>query len=85
MLIGSHWPAITNQYSDLILPAEMQISIDSFAKFYKNVKVNRKISWHHGVGSSVVDATYCGKTYELLVTTLQAVAFMLFQDGVELR
>ena len=85
MLIGSHWPAITKQYSDLILPAEMQKSIDSFAKFHKNVKVSRKISWHHGVGSSVVDATYCGKTYELLVTTLQAVAFMLFQDGVELR
>jgi|TARA_B110000971_G_C19896010_1_gene447692 cullin 1 len=87
VLTGGNWPSY-KQYNEMTLPSEMEKSVHSFDEFHTKVNVSRKLTWSHSQGTAIVKGTFGeGKkksTFDINVTTLQAVAFMLFQDGVEL-
>ncbi len=49
-----------------------------FNDYYQHTTNKRKLVWSHSLGGATIRGTFCDRTYDLQVTTLQACALMLF-------
>jgi len=76
VLTTGFWPQINN--IQLVLPMSMTNCVNSFTEYYQSVTEARKLSFTPALGSCVVEMNINDKTYDLSVTTLQAVVLDLF-------
>lgn len=73
---NGYWPLMKS--INVILPKIMQNCIDKFTSFYYNKMNSHKITWQYGNGNVFIKSTFKGKSYEIQVTTLQAIVLMAF-------
>lgn len=81
VLTTGYWPSYREM--ELQLPPILQQGVEVFTKYYKATTDHRKLRWAHSLGSAVVRASYERKSYELSLTTLQAVVLLLIDDAVD--
>ncbi|OQR97158.1 CULlin protein 1 [Achlya hypogyna] len=80
VLTTGHWPSYTPL--DLSLPPQMVRYMSLFKMYYDSKTSHRRLQWVHSLGNATVRATFPkNKWYDLQVTTLQAVALLLFNAG----
>lgn len=80
VLTGGYWP--TFKMIDVNLPPLLQRCCQVFKEYYDVKTTHRKLSWVHILGNVSMKATFNKKSYELMITTLQAVALLAFNvDG----
>lgn len=73
------WPSYKS--FDLMLPAEMAKCIEVFKGYYETKAKNKKLTWLYSLGSCHINGKFEQKTIELIVTTQQAAALLLFNDA----
>lgn len=73
------WPSCMNL--DLTLPLEMNECVNIYTAWHKSRHEQRKISWTYSLGNATVKATFGRKSYDLQLTTLQAVALDALNGG----
>lgn len=73
------WPSCINV--DLTLPPQMKECVDIYTSWHKRRHEQRKISWMYSLGNATVKATFGKKSYDLQLTTLQAVALDALNEG----
>ena len=73
------WPRVNE--IQLVLPTSMTNCVNSFSEYYQSVTETRKVSFTNALGRCVVEMNINDKTYELSVTTLQAVVLNLFNPN----
>ena len=73
------WPRVNE--IQLVLPTSMTNCVNSFTEYYQSVTETRKVSFTNALGRCVVEMNINDKTYELSVTTLQAVVLNLFNPN----
>jgi cullin 1 len=83
VLTTGFWPSYKS--TQISLPDEMSKSMDLFREWHDNKHAKRKLTWMHSLGNANVRGTFGKKTYDLQVSTLQAVALITFNDGVTLN
>nr|BAC10548.1 cullin-like protein1 [Pisum sativum] len=66
---------------DLNLPAEMVRCVEVFKEFYQTKTKHRKLTWIYSLGTCNVSGKFEPKTMELVVTTYQASALLLFNSS----
>ncbi|KAF0692546.1 Aste57867_16358 [Aphanomyces stellatus] len=77
VLTTGHWPSYTPL--QINLPPQMIKCMSLFKTYYDSKTSHRRLQWVHSLGNATVRATYANnKWYDLQVTTLQAVALLLF-------
>lgn len=76
ILTGGHWP-IARPYADANLPPFLARARAAFQAGYDKAD-SRKITWALSLGACTVRAAIGGKSYELNVSTLQAVVLAAF-------
>ncbi|KDO35014.1 hypothetical protein SPRG_01077 [Saprolegnia parasitica CBS 223.65] len=77
VLTTGHWPSYTPL--DISLPPQMVRYMSLFKMYYDSKTSHRRLQWVHSLGNATVRATFPkNKWYDLQVTTLQAVALLLF-------
>mmetsp|Transcript_35351 Transcript_35351/g.69617 ORF Transcript_35351/g.69617 Transcript_35351/m.69617 type:complete len:760 (+) Transcript_35351:131-2410(+) len=76
VLTMGFWPSY--KPPDLSLTPEMKSCIDVFEEWHSSVHNQRRLVWQHAQGSAQIRATFNGKSYTLLVNTLQATALDMF-------
>mmetsp|Transcript_14270 Transcript_14270/g.20375 ORF Transcript_14270/g.20375 Transcript_14270/m.20375 type:complete len:503 (+) Transcript_14270:756-2264(+) len=79
VLTTGFWP--TYKSPDLVLPQEMNKCMDIFTAWHNGKHGNRRLSWMYSLGNATVKATFGKKSYDLQVTTLQAVALNVLNNG----
>ncbi|XP_057991868.1 cullin-1 isoform X3 [Hevea brasiliensis] len=73
------WPRYKS--FDLNLPAEMVKCVEVFGKFYQTKTKHRKLTWIYSLGTCNLIGKFEPKTLELIVTTCQASALLLFNSS----
>jgi len=76
VLTTGFWP--TYKSPDVTVPAEMTSCMDVFQNWHDSKHAKRKLTWQYSLGNASVRATFNKKTYDLQVSTLQAVALNAF-------
>ncbi|KAF1860702.1 hypothetical protein Lal_00000115 [Lupinus albus] len=76
VLTTGFWPSYKS--SDLKLPPEMVKCVEVFKDFYETTASHRKISWIYSLGTCNINGNFEPKTIELIVSTYQAAALLLF-------
>ncbi|KAH0767967.1 hypothetical protein KY285_003838 [Solanum tuberosum] len=76
VLTTGFWPSYKS--FDLNLPAEMVRCVEVFKEFYQTKKKDRKLTWIYSLGTCNINGNFEPKTVELVVTTYQASALLLF-------
>lgn len=77
VLTQAHWP--TYPQVDVILPPEMAIATEQFARFYETRNQGRKLYWAHSLGTTSLTAHFAkAGEKELLVSTFQTIILLLF-------
>ncbi|GMP56811.1 hypothetical protein CsSME_00021144 [Camellia sinensis var. sinensis] len=76
VLTTGFWPSYKS--FDLNLPAEMVKCVEVFRDFYQTKTKHRKLTWIYSLGTSNINGKFEPKTMELVVTTYQASALLLF-------
>jgi cullin 1 len=76
MLTTGYWPTYTNY--EVHLPASMQRCVTIFTDYYMEKNNKRRLQWVWGLGNATVKGTWGSKSYDLQVTTLQAITIMAF-------
>ena len=79
VLTSGFWP--TYQTPDVTIPPEMTKCLDIFKDWHNQKHQQRKLSWIFSLGNASVKAVYGKKTYDLQVTTLQAIALNALNSG----
>lgn len=79
VLTTGFWPSYLTP--DIAIPTEMQNCLDIFKDWHTQKHQQRKLSWIFSLGNATVKAVYGKKTYDLQVTTLQAVALNALNSG----
>ncbi|XP_022760557.1 cullin-1-like [Durio zibethinus] len=79
VLTTGFWPSYN--YFDLNLPAEMIKCVEVFRDFYQTKTKHRKLTWIYSMGTSNLIGKFEPKTMELIVTTYQASALLLFNSS----
>ena len=85
ILTTGYWPVYT-QYKNLVVPEELTASQENFWNYYKKKHQGRKIVWQYALGNCTVaftTTTTSGsktKTYDLIVTLLQALLLVCFNE-----
>lgn len=74
----NHWP--TYKVDTLRLPEVFLALMSQFQSYYHAKTASRKLQWVHSLGTVTVKATFEGKTYELSLSTYQAVILVLFNS-----
>lgn len=69
---------------DLALPQEMAQAVESFLTFYNPGAKQRKLTWIYAQGECSVKSQFGGKTYDILMTPVQAAVLALFNDAESL-
>ncbi|KAG6428145.1 hypothetical protein SASPL_112394 [Salvia splendens] len=76
VLTTGFWPSYKS--FDLNLPAEMVKCVEVFREFYQTKTKHRKLTWIYSLGTCNINGKFEQKTIELIVTTYQAAALLLF-------
>ncbi|XP_078444946.1 cullin-1 [Wolffia australiana] len=76
VLTTGFWPSYKS--FDLNLPVEMVNSVEVFKEFYQTKTKHRKLTWIYSLGTCNIIGKFEPKTIELVVTTYQASALLLF-------
>jgi cullin 1 len=79
MLTAGHWP--TFKAIDASLNQQMMRCCQVYKEYFDAHNSHRKLAWVHSQGSANVKATLNKKSYDLQVTTLQAVILLAFNAG----
>ncbi|KAJ0601854.1 putative cullin protein, neddylation [Helianthus annuus] len=79
VLTTSFWPSYKS--FDLNLPAEMVKCVEVFRDFYETKTKHRKLTWICSLGTCNINGKFEPKTLELIVTTYQASALLLFNSS----
>ncbi|ONK78652.1 uncharacterized protein A4U43_C02F21040 [Asparagus officinalis] len=79
VLTTGFWP--TYKSFDLSLPAEMTKCIEVFKEFYQTKTKHRKLTWIYSLGTCHILGKFEAKNIELVVTTYQAAALLLFNNS----
>ncbi|GJT45878.1 cullin-1-like protein isoform X2 [Tanacetum coccineum] len=82
VLTTGFWPSYKS--SDLCLPAEMVKCVKVFKEFYQTKVKHRKLTWIYSLGTCNVSGKFDEKTIELVLTTYQAAALLLFNASEQL-
>ncbi|KAA3480932.1 Cullin-1-like protein [Gossypium australe] len=78
VLTTGFWPSYKS--FDLNLPAEMVKCVEVFRDFYQTKTKHRKLTWIYSLGTCNLLGKFEPKTMELIVTTYQASALLLFNS-----
>ncbi|KAF7804825.1 cullin-1 [Senna tora] len=76
VLTTGFWPSYKS--FDLNLPSEMVKCVEVFKVFYETKTSHRKLSWIYSLGTCTIIGKFEQKTIELIVSTYQAAALLLF-------
>ncbi|KAG2697364.1 hypothetical protein I3760_07G102200 [Carya illinoinensis] len=79
VLTTGFWPSYKS--CDLSLPQEMVRCVEAFKEFYETKTKHRKLTWIYSLGSCNVIGKFDSKTIELIVSTYQAAALLLFNNA----
>lgn len=80
VLTVGHWPSF--KIVELELPPEMQKCITIYQRYHDAKVPGRRLQWMHSLGNAVVKGNFAkGKSYDIQVTTLQAVALLGFNKA----
>jgi len=79
VLTTGFWP--TYKSPAIAITPEMTKCIDIFKSWHDQKHQQRKLSWVFSLGNATVRANFGKKTYDIHVTTLQAVALEALNDG----
>ncbi|QHO54958.1 Cullin [Arachis hypogaea] len=79
VLTTGFWPSYKS--SDLNLPVEMLKCVEVFKEFYETKTKHRKLTWIHSLGTCHIIGKFEPKTIELVVSTYQAAALLLFNSA----
>ncbi|KAI9122782.1 hypothetical protein K1719_005671 [Acacia pycnantha] len=79
VLTTGFWPSYKS--FDLNLPAEMIRCVEVFKDFYQTKTKHRKLTWIYSLGTCNISGKFEPKTMELIVTTYQASALLLFNSA----
>lgn len=79
VLTTGYWPSY--KQIDLALPPVMQRCTQVFIDYYNATTSHRKLTWVSILGSVFVKGVFNKKSYEMQVTTLQAVVLLIFNEG----
>ncbi|CAI0466803.1 unnamed protein product [Linum tenue] len=79
VLTTGFWPSYKS--FDLNLPVEMVKCVEVFREFYQTKTKHRKITWIYSLGTCNLIGKFEPKTMELIVTTYQASALLLFNTA----
>ncbi|KAM7257293.1 hypothetical protein ACFE04_013034 [Oxalis oulophora] len=82
VLTTGFWPSYKS--FDLNLPAEMVRCVEVFKEFYQTKTKHRKLTWIYSLGTCNLVGKFDPKTVELVVTTYQAAALLLFNSADKL-
>ncbi|KAL3749382.1 hypothetical protein ACJRO7_010486 [Eucalyptus globulus] len=78
-LYTDFWPSYKS--FDLNLPAEVQKGVEVFREFYQTKTKHRNLTWIYSLGTCNIIGKFEPKTMELIVTTYQASALLLFNSS----
>ena len=79
VLTTGFWP--TYKSPDVTIPPEMAQCMDIFKEWHDKKHQQRKLSWMFSLGNATVKGVFGKKSYDLQVTTLQAVALKVLSGG----
>ncbi|KAK4748496.1 hypothetical protein SAY87_015082 [Trapa incisa] len=79
VLTTGFWPSYKS--FDLNLPAEMVRCVEVFREFYQTKTKHRKLTWIYSLGTCNIIGKFEAKPVELIVTTYQAAALLLFNSS----
>lgn len=79
VLTVGNWPSY--KAPEVALPPQMSKCMEVFKEWHDAKHQKRRLTWVHSLGNATVRATYGKKSYDLQVTTLQAVVLNAFNDG----
>ncbi|XP_058084193.1 cullin-1-like [Magnolia sinica] len=79
VLTTGFWPSYKS--FDLNLPAEMVKCVEVFREFYQTKTKHRKLTWIYSLGTCNINGKFEPKTIELIVSTYQASALLLFNTS----
>ncbi|EPS72233.1 hypothetical protein M569_02525, partial [Genlisea aurea] len=82
VLTTGFWPSYKS--FDLNLPAEMVKCVEVFREFYQTKTKHRRLTWIYSLGTCNINGKFESKTIELVVTTYQAAALLLFNASEKL-
>jgi|AntRauTorckE5430_2_1112549.scaffolds.fasta_scaffold03384_2 cullin 1 len=80
VLTTGFWP--TYKSPAITVPDEMTKNMDIFKTWHDKRHQQRKLSWVFSLGNATVRAVFGKKTYDLMVTTLQAIALNALNGGM---
>ncbi|CAI9100076.1 OLC1v1037001C1 [Oldenlandia corymbosa var. corymbosa] len=76
VLTTGFWPSY--KISNLNLPAEMVKCVEVFRDYYHTKTKHRKLSWLYSFGTCNINGKFDAKPVELILSTYQAAALLLF-------
>nr|XP_023893118.1 cullin-1-like [Quercus suber]POE60060.1 cullin-1 [Quercus suber] len=79
VLTSGFWP--TYKSFNLSLPTEMAKCVQVFKDFYDTQTKHRRLTWIYSLGTCNINAKFETKTIELIVSTYQAAALLLFNSS----
>lgn len=79
VLTQGFWPA--QKHRELHLTRELQDAKTQFNAWYKEQHSHRLLSWIHSLDNVVVRTILRTNSYDILVSTFQAIALLLFHDS----
>ncbi|XP_075653953.1 cullin-1-like isoform X1 [Castanea sativa] len=79
VLTTGFWPSYKS--FDLHLPPELVKCVKVFQEFYQTKTKHRKLTWIYSLGTCNISGKFEPKTTELIVTTYQASALLLFNSS----
>ena len=80
VLTTGYWP-LYPQYPNLQLPESLQEPQEEFTTHYKNKYQGRRITWQYALGHCIVKCNGFSKSYEVIVSLLQAVVLIQFESS----
>jgi cullin 1 len=82
VLTTGHWPA-QKALDQIRLPHAMHKATTAFADWHQVTHPSRRLTWSFALGSALVKGTFNKKSYDIQVSTLQAVVMLSFNsDGL---
>lgn len=82
VLTTGYWPSY--KVLEIAVPPQMIKCMSLFKVYYDSKTSHRRLQWIHSLGNATIRANFPKKKwYDLQVTTLQAVALLLFSDTEE--
>uniref|UniRef100_A0A2N9EC23 Cullin family profile domain-containing protein n=1 Tax=Fagus sylvatica TaxID=28930 RepID=A0A2N9EC23_FAGSY len=79
VLTTGFWPSYKS--FDLSLPPEMVRCVEVFKGFYETRTKHRKLTWIYSLGTCNINGKFESKPIELIVSTYQAAALLLFNNA----